>query len=124
MPIVLVVDDDYLIASDLAEMIAEGTGAEVIVSATVSDAEAHVSAGIDFALLDINLRSQTTFDLARRLAKENVPFAFASGSTRTIIPHDLKAAPFLAKPCRSKVVIAAVSGALIKAEAWRRARDV
>ncbi len=65
MPVVLIVEDEPLIAHSLGVIIAEGTGAVVLLAATVAAAEEHLATPVHFALLDINLRAGTTFDLAR-----------------------------------------------------------
>jgi DNA-binding NtrC family response regulator len=112
MPTVLVVEDDPLIALDLSQIIAEATGAEVVVAMSVAAAEQQLARRVDFVLLDVNVCHETTFTLARRLMEQGVSCAFASGASLAIIPDDLKAMPFLAKPCRAQVVISAVRAAL------------
>lgn len=109
---VLIVDDDPLIGLDLSEIVVDATGAEVLVATTFAAAEQHLAVRVDFVLLDVNLHGDTTFALARRLLEERIPFAFASGASRAIIPDDLKAFPFLAKPCRTPLLINAVRAAL------------
>ncbi len=116
MTAVLIVEDEPLIAFSLSQIIADATGAEVIVATTVADADKHLVSEWDFVLLDVNVRGETTYALARQLASNGVPFAFASGSSRANIPEDLGAATFLAKPCRARVVISAVREALLKSE--------
>jgi DNA-binding response OmpR family regulator len=113
MATVLVVEDDPLIALDLSQIIAEATGAEVVVAMSVAAAEQQLERRMDFVLLDVNVCHETTFALARRLVEQGVSFAFASGSSRTIIPDDLKAMPFLTKPCGAQLVISAVRAALL-----------
>jgi DNA-binding LytR/AlgR family response regulator len=113
MATVLVIEDDPLIALDLSQIIAEATGADVIVAISVAAAEQQLARGVDFALLDVNVCDETTFALARRLVHQGVSCAFASGASRAIIPDDLKALPFLAKPCRAPLVISAVRAALL-----------
>ena len=112
MPTVLIVEDDPLIALDLSQTIAEATGAEVVVATSIAAAEQHLARRMDFVLLDVNVCHETTFALARRLVEQGVSCAFASGASRAIIPDDLKALPFLAKPCRAQLVISAVRAAL------------
>jgi DNA-binding response OmpR family regulator len=112
MATVLVVEDDPLIALDLCQIIAGATGADVVVAVSIAAAEQQLGRLVDFVLLDVNVGQETTFALARRLREQGVACAFASGSSRAIIPDDLKALPFLAKPCRAQLVISAVGAAL------------
>lgn len=112
MPIVLVVEDDPLIALWLAQIVAEATGARVVVAATVGSAERQVVPDLGFVLLDVNLRNETTYELARQIRSKNIPFAFTSGSNRSAIPDDLRSALFLSKPVRTRDIVAAVQSAL------------
>ena len=105
MAAVLIVEDDPLIAWSLGGIISDGIGADVVIATSLAGAEEELSRKFDFALLDVNIKDDTTFALARRLSCEGVPLAFASGACSTIIPDDLNAVPFLQKPCRSQVVI-------------------
>ncbi|TYC53402.1 GAF domain-containing protein [Rhodobacterales bacterium] len=79
---VLIVEDNLIIAMD-AEDIFRGLGTEeVSVVATVDAAYEEIDSRerpFDFALLDINLGSETSYGIASRLLEMNVPFAFASG---------------------------------------------
>jgi hypothetical protein len=78
---------------------------------SVAAAEQQLERRMDFVLLDVNVGHQTTFALARRMVEQGVSFAFASGSSRDVIPDDLKAMPFLTKPCRAQLVVSAVCAA-------------
>ncbi len=112
MAAVLIVEDDPLIAWSLGGIISDGIGADVVIATSLAGAEEELSRKFDFALLDVNIKDDTTFALARRLSCEGVPLAFASGACSTIIPDDLNAVPFLQKPCRSQVVINTIRSAL------------
>lgn len=114
MPTVLIVEDQPLIALGLRLVIMEATSADVLVVTTVDDAVPKLSERLDFALLDVNVGPDTSFDLARDLAARGVPFAFASGASRDLIPFDLRDAVFLAKPCSAHILIDAVRSALAR----------
>ena len=121
MATVLIVEDEPLIALGLRLAIKRATGADVLVAQSVRNAERLLSGNLEFALLDINVGCETTYELARKLGRKGVPFAFASGSSQDTLPEDLRGAVFLAKPCRSQVVINTVRKAL--AASQRRARS-
>ncbi len=109
---ILIVEDDGLIAADLADTVSEHTGAETIVVPSLAEAEPLTEAGLDFAVLDINVLGGNTYELARRLRALGVPFAFASGSRRNDLPADLQSCLFLAKPCRLADITEALDAAM------------
>ena len=76
----LVVEDNMLIALDAEDMLT-GMGAEAVdVAASVSAARAAIERQRpDAALLDVNLGTETSIDLALHLNEMGVPFLFASG---------------------------------------------
>jgi DNA-binding response OmpR family regulator len=84
---VLVVEDEYFIADDLARTI-EDAGAEVVGPASTSEAAFALLDGppIDLAVLDISLAGAVNFTLADELARRNVPFVFATGYDAEMIP--------------------------------------
>jgi DNA-binding response OmpR family regulator len=123
MTVVLIVEDDPLIAFDLSEMIAAGIGAAVLVAVNLAVAKRHLAGRVDFALLDINLGSETTFELARGLISKGIPFAFVSGSNRSLIPDDLKGELFLAKPCSAGRLVAATEAGLRRSRGNRTDRQ-
>jgi hypothetical protein len=53
---------------------------------------------IDYGLLDITLRGGTVFQVADALMARNVPFAFTTGSSTSIIPEGYRDAAVLQKP--------------------------
>lgn len=87
--VVLIVEDEYLIGADLADMI-ETDGASVLgPAATIQSALALVQATekIDAAVLDINIRNETVFEVADALVARGVPFLFTSGYDVSVIPE-------------------------------------
>lgn len=79
---ILVVEDEYLIAMDVADRLTD-LGAEVIgPAASVAEALAIVAAQgnrIDGAVLDVNLRNERVYPVADALMALGVRFIFASG---------------------------------------------
>jgi len=81
---ILVVEDEYFLADDLSRHFAS-LGAEIIGPIAYIDDAAEVlkaDAAIDGALLDINVRSEMIFPLARLLRSRKVPFVFTTGYDR------------------------------------------
>jgi CheY-like chemotaxis protein len=84
----LIVEDNYLIASELTEALT-GDGARVIgptgsVRAALELIEA--SEHIDIALLDVRLRNETSFAVADALIARNVPIVFTTGYDKSSLP--------------------------------------
>ena len=97
----LVVEDEYMIAMDMAQAL-EDLGAEVVgPAASVEDALLLVreeGGRLDAALLDINLQDRRVFPVADALAERGVPFVFATGYDAAVIPTPHAATPRCEKP--------------------------
>ena len=77
---VLIVEDNMIIALD-AESFLSDLGAETVVT-TSSNGQAIRAmdeTAFDFALLDVNLGSETSTPVASRLSRDGIPFVFATG---------------------------------------------
>ena len=107
---VLVVEDEYYLADDLARTLTKA-GAEVVGPvATVVDAEAKVSeGGFNCAIIDMNLRGDFSFAIAERLGETGVPFIVATGYNRTSLPDSLKHVPRVEKPFSPTEVVRLLS---------------
>ena len=97
---VLLVEDNFIIALDLAELVREAGGEPIGPVATVRDGVAALDqSDIDAAILDINLGEESALGLAAVLKERAIPFAFATGfSPDDVIPPEQADAPVLAKP--------------------------
>ncbi len=106
---VLVLEDDYYLATDLQDALV-AAGAEVIGPfADAPDADrALASASPDCAIVDLNLGSGISFDLPRTLARLGVPFAFVTGYDRTSIPEEFGDIVRIEKPVAAAKVIEVV----------------
>ena len=100
---ILVVEDDWLISSLFACLLTE-YGCEVV-GPVSSVAEALVLASaeaIDAALLDLNVKGQVVYPVARTLADRSIPFAFLSGYVAATISETYRERPALQKPVRAE----------------------
>ncbi len=105
---ILVVEDEYLLAADLREMLA-GAGATVVGPvATVEEALTLCDADEPpvLAVLDIDLDGRSVFPLADALYRHGTRFVFATGYGRADIPHRFHDMPYLAKPLDPEAVLA------------------
>jgi CheY-like chemotaxis protein len=104
---VLIVEDEYLIASDLASYF-ENMGAIVVGPVpTVAAAKIRIDEA-DAAVLDINLGSDRVFRLADELKKRGIPFVFYTGHNDIAIPPRFRGIPRLLKPANRSLVFHAL----------------
>lgn len=100
---VLIVEDEPLLALDLESIVSDSVFATVIVKSSVAGAKEALSSKaadsqIDVAFLDIDVTNGKTFDLARILSREQIPYAFVSASRAEELPLELRMTPFFCKP--------------------------
>ncbi|TIV66576.1 MAG: response regulator [Mesorhizobium sp.] len=108
---VLVVEDVFMLAQDLADQLA-GAGCTIVGPApTVQQALDQIDGiALDGALLDVNLRGERSFPLAEHLARGGVPFIFLTGyDSATVFPDRFRDTPKLTKPVDYSLLIEAVS---------------
>jgi CheY-like chemotaxis protein len=98
--LVLVVEDEYMIADEIAGMLA-AAGAETLGPvARVSDALHLIAAAgrIDGALLDVNLRGEAVWPVVDALRARGVPVVLATGHDASAIPPSYAGLPRCEKP--------------------------
>jgi DNA-binding response OmpR family regulator len=102
----LVVEDDYMIAADLASALQE-YGAHVIGPAgSIENAMDLLAAdySIDGAVLDLNLRGKRSYPVADALRAREVPFIFATGYDAWTIPDVYADVPRVEKPVNTRAL--------------------
>lgn len=106
---VLVVEDDYFIASEICTAL-KRAGAAIIGPAP--DLETGLAAIrrelLDCAVLDINLHGQLAFQIAAELRARGIPSIFATGYDDSVIPESLADAVRLEKPIDLAALLRAV----------------
>ena len=98
--VVLVVEDDYFVAHDLATAI-ESCGAYVMGPvATRDQALAFVKEGrrVDVAVVDVNLNGRMAYPVADALVALGVPVVFATGYAKGYLPGRYAGVPHWDKP--------------------------
>jgi PAS domain S-box-containing protein len=106
---VLVIEDEPLVAMDIASRLAEA-GCEVIGPAgTLEKARSLIeTAEFDAALVDANLAGDPVDELAAALTRRKVPFAFVTGYGRDALPQGFREAAMIGKPFTEKALLATI----------------
>jgi len=107
---VLVIEDEFYLAEDLAGALRD-QGAEVLgPMATVEAARRAVADdGFDCAVLDMNLRGEASAPIADALRDAGVPMLMVTGYSRDALPERLQDVPYVEKPTEAARVATAVT---------------
>ncbi|MCA1473895.1 MULTISPECIES: response regulator [Bradyrhizobium] len=97
---IFVVEDEYFLADDIGKTF-RALGAEI--AGPVGDLEdalkiLHDGSVLDAAVLDVNIRSEMIFPIARELRARNVPFLFTTGYDKITLSPEFQDVPLLEKP--------------------------
>jgi len=108
---ILVVEDEFLIALDIAGVLEQAGLSVVGPASNVSDAlsalEREVVHG---ALLDAHLAGEPVARVADALKARGIPFAFVSGYGREQLPAAHRTMPLVKKPFTGRDLLAAIAG--------------
>ncbi len=98
-PRILVVEDEYLVAMMVEDMLG-ALGFEIAgIAQSLPAAEDAAQSGIfDAAILDINLNGAMSYPVAEILVRRQIPFIFATGYGPEGADHKFPDAPSLEKP--------------------------
>jgi len=103
---ILVVEDDFTIASNLTKSL-EKLGASIIGPAnSVASAMALIesAAKLDAAVLDIHLGSEKVFPVAQALLARGVPFVFTTGYSQASLPRAFAKQDLCEKPINTRAL--------------------
>ncbi|QOZ69902.1 response regulator [Bradyrhizobium arachidis] len=97
---IFVVEDEYFLADDISNTF-RALGAEI--AGPVGHLEdalkiLHDGSVLDAAVLDVNIRSEMIFPIARELKARNVPFLFTTGYDKITLGPEFQDVPLLEKP--------------------------
>lgn len=87
---VLVVEDEFLLALDLAEELEDLGASSVILSANLAAAMNAADDPLHVAFLDVDLPDRTSFPAAAKLRGRGVPVVFVTGQRSRDIPERLR----------------------------------
>jgi light-regulated signal transduction histidine kinase (bacteriophytochrome)/CheY-like chemotaxis protein len=108
---VLLVEDNMIIALDTEDAIRRLGVTTVRTAAAVAEALRQIEERApDFALLDVNLGAETSFEIGEALAKRGIRFAFATGyGEQVAFPAPFDDVPRLRKPYAVETLRAALA---------------
>jgi FixJ family two-component response regulator len=110
-----VVEDRYLLASEMVRMLRElhctvvGPAPDLASGLGVLEREA---TDLDCAVLDVDLRGETVYPLASALLERGIPLAFATGYSAGILPEPWSTFVRLEKPFDARMLAKALRVAL------------
>lgn len=112
----LVLEDEFLIALDIQQILETAGAARVTCVGTVTDALAVLRGGekFDLAVLDVKLNGahRTSFDVATELRRLRIPFIFLTGMRADeISTAQFPAAPVVEKPYQAPLLLEAIAQA-------------
>jgi CheY-like chemotaxis protein len=107
----LIVEDNLIIAMSAEVILLELGARHVETAASVGEAMKSIARlQPSFALLDLNLGSENSIAVGRRLVELKIPFIFATGyGERAPIPAELSDVPVIQKPYSSDIIERALS---------------
>ena len=110
---ILIVEDEPLIAMMLEDFL-DSLGHDVRGScdSVGSALEAVEGGGFDVAILDVNLKGENVWPVAKRLRELKVPFVIATGGHVDPPPPEFNDAPVIEKPYTVDRVTPAIDAAL------------
>ena len=108
--LILVAEDEYLLADDLCTELADHGATVVGPAATVDQGLALLgeTERLHGAVLDVNLRGEPVFPLADQLIARGRPFVFTTGYDANAIPERFAGVPRCQKPVRVADVVRAL----------------
>jgi CheY-like chemotaxis protein len=111
---ILIVEDEYLLADDLRQILHEHHAEILGPAATIAKALTLINAGgqMDCAVLDVNLRGRAAYPISAALHQRHIPFLFATGYGSAQIPKEFADVPRLEKPFDRSTLVSALESIL------------
>jgi CheY-like chemotaxis protein len=110
---ILIVEDETVVSFLVEDMLVELGCATVWHACTVTEALAALEANApDAAVLDVNIAGQKVYPVAERLSATGIPFLFATGYDRAILPRQWAKRPLVQKPFQRAALAAGLRAAL------------
>jgi DNA-binding response OmpR family regulator len=98
-PCVLIVEDNYLLASTLVDVLAELGYTPVDCEGSFQGAMAAAQTAMyELAVVDLHLNGESAFPILDTLIPRGIPYILATHTSRADIPAAYSSAPFICKP--------------------------
>lgn len=109
---ILLVEDDFFVAHDLAMSLKAAQAVVIGPVASVASGRTLIAQTdrLDGAIMDVNLGQELSYELVDLLEARAVPVAFASGYDRAVIPKRYAHVPLCEKPINLMRCAAAMFG--------------
>jgi CheY-like chemotaxis protein len=112
---VLVVEDEFIIADEIATMVQAAGHSVLGPAASVDDAMAILDKDRPaFAIIDANLRGQSSAALARHLTDLGIPFCVCTGYRLDDLRPTFGDVVLVQKPVRASALVAALNAATVR----------
>ena len=110
---ILVVEDEYILAAELAQFL-ERHGATIVgpFNSVSSAMEALAREAVDGAVLDVNLGGERVYPVADALIARSVPIVFATGYDELLMHRPYLGLPRCQKPIDKQALLKALREAL------------
>ena len=109
---ILVVEDEYLVAQVVVDLLEEA-GAEVVGPiGWLDEALAFIESdggSFDGVVLDVNLHGKKSYPVADALMRRDIPFTFATGYAGSVLDEPYRRYPRCEKPFNQQRLIAALT---------------
>src|SRR5689334_20857606 len=103
---VLIVEDEFLLADDLARALRAAGGQPVGPVSTIKQAEELLARQpVDAAIIDLNLHGEMASEFAERLAASNLPCLIVSGYAHDGLPDTMSTIPRIERPVSPAAVL-------------------
>ena len=109
---ILVVEDDFLIAETLAEVLAAAGALVTGPVGTADEAQAVLAKpdpAVDAAVLDIDLHGQKSYALADAMIRRGIPFVLTTGYDASAVDAAYRHYPRCEKPVTRRAILAALA---------------
>lgn len=105
----LIIEDDYLLASDLEDTLTKLGARRVVWARNMSEAIKATEAGVHFATVDLRLGDSICYDAIAELRERGIPFIYVSAYVPGNHP-ELPEAPWVSKPASANEIVQAMQG--------------
>ena len=103
---VLIIEDEYFLASDLEAMLRSHGASIVGPFAELDSAYRQVKGDhFDVAIVDINLQDEKAYPIVDELIRQRIPFVFSTGYDPRVIPDRFTGVKLLQKPFGSPELV-------------------